>query len=120
MTRKSNFPFSLPLFRLQHAGQFPLSVKQQLAVETLQLWAPLSFQVCERERERERDGECASVGQRERERERERNSVEMIDEKRVRVCVCVRVHNADLDSHFCGQFIPFFFDIYYFINYFIF
>ena len=31
--------------RLQHAARFPVSIKQQLAVETLQLWAPLSYQV---------------------------------------------------------------------------
>jgi hypothetical protein len=31
--------------RLQHAALHPLYIKQQLAVETLQIWAPLSFQV---------------------------------------------------------------------------
>ena len=31
--------------RLQHAIRLPAFLKQQLAIETLQLWAPLSFQV---------------------------------------------------------------------------
>ena len=31
--------------RLQHAGSLPNAIKQRIAVETLQVWAPLSFQV---------------------------------------------------------------------------
>ena len=31
--------------RLQHASRLPTHLKQQLAIETLQLWAPLSYQV---------------------------------------------------------------------------
>ena len=31
--------------RLQHATRLPTHLKQQLAIETLQLWAPLSYQV---------------------------------------------------------------------------
>jgi len=31
--------------RLQHAGRLPPALRQQLAVETLQIWAPLSFEI---------------------------------------------------------------------------
>ena len=31
--------------RLQHASSLPNAIKQRIAVETLQVWAPLSFQV---------------------------------------------------------------------------
>ena len=37
---------SLRATRLQHANKLAPHKKQQLALETLQLWSPISYQVC--------------------------------------------------------------------------